>query len=630
MNAVDSLFADTNAPGATARGAHSGPAWAERLDRCLAVIVEFPLALLLVAEVVILFTGVIARYGFDHSLVWSDGLAELLFLWLSMLGAVSASRRFEHMRMTALVHTRKGRWAVYFNKIALLGSLVFLAVILLPAYDYAARQVIITLPSLSISDAWRASALPVGIVLMLATTLLQLVRAGTRGLVPAAALFAVLIGALWLASGWLANAGTISLVLFFVVLFVSAVFASVPIAFAFGLVTIGYLNFTTYIPTDVVLGRLNEGMASPMLLAIPLFIFLGLLVQITGMARALVDFLASLLGHIRGGLSYALIGALYVVSGISGSKAADMAAVAPVLVPDMKRRGADEGRLVALLAATGAQTETVPPSIVLIAIGSVANVSIASLFTGGLLPAAFLGLGLCSVVWWQSRRDETATSRRAPLTTILRALMVSIPALVLPLVIRFAVVEGVATATEVATIGIVYALIAGLVCYRFFDLRRIYTALIDAATLSGAILFVIGAASSMAWALTQSGFAALLVGFMSDVPGGSVGFLFASAITFIVIGTVLEGIPAMVLFGPLLFPVATQMGINDVHYAVVVVIAMGLGLFAPPFGVGYYIACTICKIDPEKGMRKIVPFILALMVGLIVLILVPWLSTGFL
>src|SRR6476619_253098 len=144
------------------------------------------------------------------------------------------------------------------------------------------------------------------------------------------------------------------------------VFAAVPIAFAFGLATFGYIALTTSTPVLVVVSRMDEGMSHIILLSVPLFVFLGLLIEATGMARAMVDFLASLLGHVRGGLSYVLLGAMYLVSGISGSKAADMAAVAPVLFPEMKRRGANSGDLVALLSSSGAMSETIPPSLVLI------------------------------------------------------------------------------------------------------------------------------------------------------------------------------------------------------------------------------------------------------------------------
>ncbi len=220
------------------------------------------------------------------------------------------------------------------------------------------------------------------------------------------------MGAFWLAAPVFAPLGKFNLVIFFVIIVAATVLSGVPIAFSFALATFGYLALTTRTPLLVMVGRLDEGMSHLILLAVPLFIFLGALIEMTGMARAMIQFLASLLGHVRGGLSYVLIGAMYLVSGISGSKIADMAAIAPVLFPEMSKRGAKPGDLVALLSATGAQTETIPPSIVLITIGSVTGISIAALFTGGLLPAVVLGAALCVVVWWRYRREDLSAVQR--------------------------------------------------------------------------------------------------------------------------------------------------------------------------------------------------------------------------
>jgi tripartite ATP-independent transporter DctM subunit len=321
---------------------------------------------------------------------------------------------------------------------------------------------------------------------------------------------------------------------------------------------------------------------------------------------------------------------MYLVSGISGSKAADMAAIAPALFPEMKKRGARGGDLVALLAATGAQTETVPPSLVLITIGSVTGVSIAALFTGGLLPAAVLGLVLCVVVWFRCRHEDLSQVRRTPAKEVVHLAAVALPALALPFVIRAAVVEGVATATEVSTIGIAYTVLAGLLVYRQFDWRRLGPMLVNTASLSGAILLIIGTATAMAWGLTQSGFSRWLAEIMAALPGGVPMFLMVSIVTFTVLGSVLEGIPAIVLFGPLLFPIARQLGVHEVHYAMVVVLSMGLGLFAPPLGVGYYAACAIGGANPDDGIRPIVGYMAALLVGTVVVAAIPWLSTGFL
>jgi tripartite ATP-independent transporter DctM subunit len=601
------------------------------LDAWLGRAVEALAALLVVAETAILFSGVVARYVFHAPLVWSDELASMLFIWLAMLGAVVAFRGGNHMSMTAFVESARPGVRAFLHSLAIVAPLVFLAAVLPFAWEYAMDERMITTPALEVSNAFRAAALPVGFGLMALIAALRLLLPGTwRQELAALVLIVAIATALWFARPMLAELGNANLLIFFVGFVGVAVFAGVPIAFAFALATLAFLVFTTQVPTGVLVGRMDEGMSHLILLAVPLFVFLGLLIEMTGMARVMVAFLASLIGHVRGGLSYVLVGAMYLVSGISGSKAADMAAVTPVLFPEMQRRGAKSGDLVALLAATGAQTETVPPSLVLITIGSVTGVSIAALFTGGLLPAIVLGLTLCVVVAFRYRNDDLTGVRRASAREIGRNFVIGLPALALPFVIRLAVVEGVATATEVSTIGVVYSMLVGLLVYRQFDWRRLEPMLVETASLSGAILLIIGAATGMAWALTQSGFSRDLATFMASLPGGKATFLAVSVVAFVVLGSVLEGIPAIVLFGPLLFPIARQMGVHEVHYAMVVVLAMGIGLFAPPFGVGYYAACAIGRVKPDAGMRPIVGYLLALAIGLAVVTAVPWISTGFL
>jgi TRAP-type C4-dicarboxylate transport system permease large subunit len=192
------------------------------------------------------------------------------------------------------------------------------------------------------------------------------------------------------------------------------------------------------------------------------------------------------------------------------------------------------------------------------------------------------------------------------------------------------VVEGVATATEVSTIGIAYAVLAGLLVYRQFEWKRLGPILISTASLSGSILLIIGTATAMAWGLTQSGFSNWLATNMEALPGGAPMFLAVSIVAFTILGSVLEGIPAIVLFGPLLFPIARHLHIHEVHYAMVVVLSMGLGLFAPPLGVGYYAACAIGRVNPDEGIRPILGYLLVLLVGTAVVAAIPWISIGFL
>ena len=606
--------------------------WLERLNRTIGTLIEIPAALLVLAEVVLLLMGVISRYVLHKPLVWSDELASILFLWLAMLGSIIAFQRGEHMRMTAIVGKLEPRGRAFLDLVAIAAGIAFLAVVVHPAYEFAQDEVFVRTPAMDIVNAWRAAALPIGLGLMLLVGLLQIFRLGRlKDVFLALGLVAVIVGGMALAGGGaLKSLGNWNLLLFFVVGVGALVLLGVPIAFSFGLATFGYIALSTNTPTIVLIGRMDEGMSHLILLAVPLFVLLGLLIEMTGIAHAMVNFLANLLGHVRGGLSYVLIGAMYLVSGISGSKAADMAAVAPALFPEMRKRGAKPGDLVALLSATGAQTETIPPSLVLITIGSVTGVSIAALFTGGLLPGVVVGATLAALVWWRYRGEDLSGVRRASGREIGKSFLISIPALALPIVIRAAVVEGVATATEVSTIGIVYAVITGLLVYRQFDWKRLYPMLVSTASLSGSILFIIGAATAMAWALTQSGFSAALAESMKALPGGAITFMAVSLVAFIILGSVLEGIPAIVLLGPLLFPIARQVGIHEVHYAMVVTLAMGIGLFAPPFGVGYYAACAISRIHPNEGMKPIVGYMIALFIGTVIVAAIPWISIGFL
>ena len=604
---------------------------ADLLDLWLRRIVEIPAAALVAAEVAILFAGILARAVFRHPLVWGDELASVLFLWLAMLGSVIAVQRDGHMRLTFLVSQLSRRGQRRCEVLAIGAVTAFLVVLIQPTLDYLADQAMVETPALGWSGTVRALAMPAGCGLALLSAAVRLLRQDGRDVLAMLGLLGLACGVLFLAGPSLESFGNWSLLVFFIGLLGAAVLAGVPIAFAFALATTAYLLSTTSTPLSVVVGRMDEGMSGLILLAVPLFVLLGQLVETTGMARAMVVFLASLLGHVRAGMSYVLLGAMLLVSGISGSKTADMAAVAPVLFPEMRKRGMDDGELLALLAASGAMSETIPPSIVLIAIASVTGVSIAALFTAGILPALLLALVLALVARHRAGSEVATPVARASRAVVLRSFAVALPALVLPFLIRTAVIQGLATATEVSTIGIAYALLLGLLVYRGgLGWRGIMPMLTHTASLSGAILFIVGAASAMAWALTQSGFSHDLAAAMGGVPGGRIGFLLVSVMAFVVLGSLLEGIPAIVLFGPLLFPIARQFGINDIHYSMVVVLSMGLGIFAPPFGLCYYAACIIGQVPPEAGMRKIWVYLGWLGLGLLMVTFVPWISTCFL
>ncbi len=602
-----------------------------RLETLIKWITEIPAAALVVAELLLLLTNVTFRYGLKQPLIWGDELASLLFIWLAMLGAVIALRRGEHMRLTVFLSKMEPTRRAFFQTFGNVIVVAFVLLLIGPAWEYTQDEWMITTPALEIKNAFRVASICVGAALMLAMAATRLMEhARARDLALSVGIVAAIAALLFVGKPVLMAIGNFNLILFFLVGVTSMVAMGVPIFVAFGVATLAYLSSVTGAPLSIVISRMDEGMSGLILLAVPLFVLLGALIEAMGMAEAMIRFLMTLVGHLRGGLSYVLIGAMYLVSGISGSKVADMAAVAPALFPEMKKRGSNEGELVAMLSASGAMSETIPPSLVLITIGSVTGVSIAALFTGGFMPAIVGALAMALVVSWKSRKENRDGVRRASAGEIAKAFLIALPAVALPFVIRTAVVEGAATATEVSTIGVAYTFIVGLVFYRRFRWSRLYPILVDTASLSGTILIIIGCATAMAWALTQSGFSKQLALLMMAMPGGAFGFVLVSALAFVVLGSFLEGIPAIVLFGPLLFPIARAVGVHEVHYTMVVIFAMGLGLFAPPFGVGFFAACAIGKVNPDLAMKRVWPYLAALFAALLVIAAVPWISIGFL
>jgi len=617
--------------GSVPRGFATDRSWLETADAWVRYLSEIPAVIILVAEVAVIAAGVTSRYVFHAPLIWTDELASVLFVWLSMLGAVVAFQRSEHMRLATLVQWMPPRWQTRLHTLGLMLALISIVVILPAALDHAISQQIVTMATLGVSESFRSSGVLVGGILLALAIALQLARQATlTGALGSVAVAAAVFAVLWLCRPLLLSIGNFNLIFFFVILLAFLIVIALPIAFTFILCTVSYLLITTRTPLIVVVSRMEEGMSSMVLLAIPLFVYLGLLIEVTGLARALVNFMASLLSHVRGGLAYVLLGAMFLVSGISGSKAADMAAVAPGLIPEMKRRGMVPGELAAMLGGSAVMTETIPPSLVLIMIGSATGISIGALFQGGLIPAVICTLALVIVVYFRTGRVDVSAMTRPSLRVIMRAFVIALPALALPIVIRTAVVEGVATATEVSVIGVIYTLLIGIVFYRELEWRRMYPILVATVSLTGAVLLILGMAIAMAWALTQSGFARQLVVAMAAMPGGAWGFLAVSILGFIVLGSVLEGLPAILVFAPLLFPASRTLGIHDIHYSMVIIIAMGIGLYAPPLGIGYYSACAIAQVPPDEAMIRIWPYLGALLLALILIAAVPWFSIGLL
>jgi len=577
---------------------------------------------LLASEVLVLFAGIVARTVFVHPLIWSTEFARLIFVWLTMVGAVVAVRDDRHMRMTAFTHKLPAAWQAWLGAAADWIQLAAALAMIQPSVEFMQIEQLSSLSQLGVSSAWEAAGLVAGFVLMSVYLLCSLLGRRRSDVWRGGIGAAVVVGIAFLVGLLLSDHTLFEVIFVFVILLFSAVLVGVPIAFAFGFSSIFYLMVTGSAPLGVMASQVEQGTSSIILLAVPLFVLLGGLLTVTRLAPAMMRFLSDMFGQVKGGLFYVLIGGILLVSGISGAKTADLAAVAPIVVPEMKRHKIDEGHILAVTASCGAMAETIPPSIVLIIIGAVTGTSITALFEAGLMPAIVLAIILAVLArFWAG--GVVATGVRPSPGQVLRSFMYGLPALVLPFVIRFCVIDGIATATEIATIGTVYAIFVGLVFYGGFRPSALYTALSKAVGLSGAIMFIIAVATAMGWTLTQSGFAEDITNLMLALPGGQVGFILGSIFLMIVLGSFLEGIPILVLFGPILFPIARTLQISDVRYGVIVVLAMGIGLFAPPVGLGYYATGIITEIDPNKGLVKIWGYLAALVAGLLAIALVP-------
>ncbi len=287
--------------------------WLSSAERALRLVVEVPAAILVAAEAAILFAGIVSR-AIGHSIIWSDELASILFLWLAMLGSVVAVQRGEHMRLTFVVGSLSPRARAWCEALAVGMIFAFVVLLMHAAYDYTEDQSFVETPALGWSGTVRALAVPVGFVLALLACGLRLARHRPADLIGVGTVLLGLAALLALAAPALAGMGNWALLVFFVGLLGIGILAGVPIAFSFALATSAYLLTTTSTPLTIVVGRMDEGMSSLILLAIPLFVLLGQLVDATGMARVMVAFLASLLGHVKAGMSYVLLGAMLLVS----------------------------------------------------------------------------------------------------------------------------------------------------------------------------------------------------------------------------------------------------------------------------------------------------------------------------
>jgi len=410
--------------------------------------------------------------------------------------------------------------------------------------------------------------------------------------------------------------------------FLGGMALGMPIAFVLALSSLVFFMADPSLPMLVYSQQVMAGTDHYVLLAIPFFVLAGLLMEANGMSSRLIELLLRMFGRLRGGLGLITITATAFFSGVSGSKLADIAAVGGIIMPAVRKTRQDPNETAGLLACTAVMAETIPPCINMIIMGFVANISIAGLFMAGLVPAVVMAVSLAAVTIYVGTKinPDEAFDVRTPMFRLLGGALV---ALVMVAMIGKGVTSGIATSTEVSSFAVIYALVVGWLAFRELTVKSVARLFVRSASMAGGILFIVAAASSLSFALTIQQIPQYLSEFMIGFAHsyGSTMFVMLSVLIMIVFGAILEGAPALIIFGPLLTPIASQLGVNPLHFGTVMVIAMGFGLFAPPVGLGLFATCAITGTQVKDVARPMLKYLAVLFVTLVVLVLVPAFST---
>lgn len=603
-----------------------------RLERAAAAVVKALCAGILAAGVVVVCLDVFYRYFLSDPLQWGDEAAVAGLIAITFLGGALAVHRSEHLGVDVLRNRLHGRWAAraeglvaWVTLVVSLG-LTWSSVLLLQS---VAGQ---TTSSGLLPDSINYYPLLIGGGFMSLFAFFALCRVPRRAAVETAVVVLGLAAAL-LAWGMASPASTGTSVWVMLALDLVCLAVSVPVAFALAAGSLAYMAMNHTLPLEQFAQQMQSGVDSFVLLSIPFFVLAGLVMGINGMSHRLVKFLDLLIGRVRGGLSVVMIATMAVFSGISGSKSADVAAVGSIMLPAMRETGYDENDAVALLAASAVMGETIPPCINMIILGYVANVSIAGLFLAGLLPAAVMAAGLIGVAVLTAHRTHRAGAlapwqrKRRPVSfaEVARTTAGAMVGIALIALIVAGIVSGIATPTEVSAVAVLYALLAGGLAFREMTWAAFADFLVRSASLSGMILFIVAAAQLLSYLLTVNLIPQTMAAGLAGIgtAAGTWVFLLMAIVMLIVMGSVLEGAPALIIFGPLLLPAAQKLGIEPLHFSILLIIAMGIGLFAPPVGVGLYTACGVGSVPVERVIRPIGKYLAVIFAVLLLLAFIP-------
>jgi tripartite ATP-independent transporter DctM subunit len=410
-------------------------------------------------------------------------------------------------------------------------------------------------------------------------------------------------------------------VILMILAFVILVVLNVPIAFAMGSATILALFVDGNVPLMMVPQKMASGIESFPLLAIPLFILTGGFMETGGISRRLVEFAQKLVGHIRGGIAQVMLVAEMFFSGISGSALADASAVGTLLIPSMVKAKYTPSRATALMAAAAGMGMLIPPCLLMVILGAIGGISIAGLFMAGVLPAVLMAITLAAIIYFQARKGTipSATEKRASLREVLSSLIHAVLPLGLPIIIFGGILGGIFTATEAAVVAAVYSFLIGVFIYKEITLPQTFEILVTTAKLTGVVGLLCGFATAFSWMLATNQLPQILGSWIVAISPNKYVFMLFTIIIFLFFGAVLDGLPAMLIFFPILYPTAQQLGIDSLHYGILVIGTMGIGLILPPIGVVLVIICSISKIKLGDTIRPMLPYLTVLVIDLVII-----------
>ena len=598
-----------------------------RITASLLVVSDAVAAILLVADLLVVCASVLLRFLFNAPVEWADDVARGLMVGSSFFGAASALARAENLGVAFFIDKLPSDARRVVDS---MGALLVTIIAFYVAFN-AMKMGWLTTGQTSGSGLpleWTFYPMGAGAVFMTVFALEIFCARPVRDIV-AGILATGLIAGFYLAWDFLApdtvpSSGTLMLIGFFITLF-----GGLPIGFALALAALIFIWVEGTLPGVIFAQQMARGIDNFVLLAIPFFILVGYLMEANGMSVRLIELLQRAVGRMRGGLNVVMVMSMVLFSGISGSKMADVAAVGSVLIPAARRSKQNPGGAVALLAASAVMAEAIPPCINLIILGFVANLSIGGLFVAGLLPAGLMALALIVLSIILGKRPEPAAEAE-PRAAVSGLWSGAIASFGLIFMIFFGFKSGFATATEISAFAVVYAIIVGSIVFRELSFKTAAHSFVQSATRSGLVLFIVAAAQSLAFVLTLQQVPHAVGDLMLSLSGshGVWLFMLLSIAVLIVMGSVLEGAAALIIFGPLLMPVAVKLGIDPLHFGVVLVVAMGIGLFAPPLGLGLYGACLIGNVPIEQTIKPIMGYLGLLLVCLLVIAFVPAISTA--